>query len=223
MKKLLIIMTLFMSSFFLFSLEDVKADVTFTVDVKSCINDDFFVIRDNIINTYGSTYDYIFVYEKTNNRYSLYLFDSSDTVYLQGNSLQIRGADFYTSPLTNVNWRFNLTISSTSFYVDDKKIILDSSMDIFTNGGSFNIYYNDFSYVASKTESFPTYYKIYLDILEIEAPHNQQLSMLQSFYNIVIEKLGYLGEILVNNYIYLSIIVIFMLIFVFKLIFRRFL
>ena len=64
---------------------------------------------------------------------------------------------------------------------------------------------------------------IYLKVSEISDPHKEEKEVLESFYSLCIEKLKYLAEVFVSNYIYLAIIVIFIIIFIFKLINRRFL
>lgn len=222
MKKLLIIITLFMSSFFLFCNKEVKADITISdTDIDTYITDDFLVMRDEVINQF-TNYDYV-IFTRSDNSYIILIFESTDTITLDISSISFKGHDWYTYSSSS----FNLVFTNHSVNYNFNKIkILDSSRKLyFISSTSFNIIYKDLVYNVNNTEPFVTYYDIYCDIHENDHsnPHQEEIDKLSNFYTLVIQKLAYLAETIASNYIYLSIIVIFILIFVFLLIFRRFL
>ena len=76
----------------------------------------------------------------------------------------------------------------------------------------------------SNNEIFPSLYSVYTTYgnIEVSDIHKEEKETIASFYTICIEKIGYLSSQISSNYIYLSMITIFILIFVIELI-RRYL
>lgn len=249
MKKLFIIMTLFMSSFFLFSLEDVKAE-EFTVDFDPTyftdnqeVLDTALLMRDLAEKQVSNSYPYYFIYISASSDKTsvselrvarLSTIENINYSFSSTTSNLLYSMTTYTQKLssTGTSLTTTSTYSSTIMYHFNNKIpiyIFYSNFDI-PIFDDISIIYNalNFTYVDSviTTNKFTPIldiYNIYLDYNSQDIKHKEELSKVENFYSVVIDKLGYLGETLVNNYIYLSIIVIFILIFVFKLIFRRFL
>lgn len=255
MKKLFIIMTLFLSSFFLFCNKEVKA-YEFEVNLDfSLITDDFITMKNTVESFISSdeTYsDKYFIYYWVPNKqyyvafmpleYSYQPIVNVYSTYIQTLFAKVSGTYtfnryIYSSDYLSLSQSSSMSFNQNNTYKFDNTsfgfIPIYSNFDILMNKDSSNstiIYkYDDFVSVntANGTDTFKTLYTLYEEynsfIGNEEEMHKEELSKVESFYNVIIEKLGYLGETLVSNYIYLSIIVIFILIFVFKLIFRRFL
>ena len=117
----------------------------------------------------------------------------------------------------NTSSSVNLTKSS-SFLAN----LLDSSFDIYYSPYSLNIIFRDHVYVVDSTTKLKTIYDLYLENGGIiPNPHQEEIDILESFYTVVIDRLGYLAKEMSSNYIYLSIFAIFVFIFVIELIRRR--
>lgn len=228
MKKLYLIITLFISSFFLFN-SYVKADYPFIVNyednVLELINDEFFIVRDLVID-YANKNSYNYIIWLYSSKYEIFFIDSSNKVFTSIGRTWFENStllfDYYninldTKELSFLStYRFTRPSSSISF-------LLDSNMDIYYNPYSLNINYKDNTYVVDSSTKLKTIYDIYLEFGGVvpDNSHQEEIEKVGNFYTVVIDKLGYLAEIIVSNYIYLSIIVIFLVIFLFKLIFRR--
>ena len=118
MKKLLIIMTLFMSSFFLFCNKEVKADITISdTDIDTYITDDFLVMRDEVINQF-TNYDYV-IFTRSDNSYIILIFESTDTITLDISSISFKGHDWYTYSSSS----FNLVFTNHSVNYNFNKIL----------------------------------------------------------------------------------------------------
>ena len=102
-------------------------------------------------------------------------------------------------------------------------MFLYSSAKVSVDDIKVNFNYGSSSYVINENDNYLPIYDLYLKVSEISDPHKEEKEVLESFYSLCIEKLKYLAEVFVSNYIYLAIIVIFIIIFIFKLINRRFL
>lgn len=254
MKKLLIIMTLFMSSFFLFCNKEVKAyELQYEVDL-SLLDDNFYTfknavedfIKDDtiysdkyIIYKYGSNLDMHAVVLPLDSTYNpnVIIFSS----YLQS-LFQSSGQVNRLSPSSNytiatlsgtISYYQNYTYTTATNLNSMRFIPLYANFDIIMSqknqGSTVTYIYNDFSTVniADGVDTFKTLYIINKEYQEYvgnnDLVHREELEKVESFYIMVIEKLGYLAETITSNYIYLSIIVIFILTFIALLIFRRFL
>jgi len=243
MKKLLIIITLFVSSFFLFCNKDVKA-YEYTKEVDFSIMDDVLALKENLdiyIETDTTLSDYYFItYESSVIYYyvlpvngSIDLFTivpTSSEFRINSNQSLKRGSNRTTiKPSSGVSNKTFYICSSSSSYIND--IILYSNFDIkysvFESEHSITYNYQDFSY----TENFvignkiSTLYDVYLIYsgTEQENPNQEEIDKVTNFYTIVIKKIEYLANEISNNYILLFVIGIFIVTFLFLLIFRRFL
>lgn len=239
MKKLLTIITLFVSSFFFLSLEDVKAvEIDFEVDL-SLINDTFYQVKklsdefiesdtsysDSYIIFYESNLYYVHFLPLNYNSNLYYAYYDGGTFYMVVGSGSPKKYKYDSSS--------NTLISSGSFssnYIKPyiKTYFLFSNFTFnFRNDTSniLNYRYNDWSYSQEEISSnyFMSLYALNVEYEINSNPHQEELEKIESFYNVIIEKLSYIGEVLVSNYMYLSIIVIFLLILVFEMIFRRYL
>lgn len=227
MKKLFIIMTLFISSFFLFN-NKVKADVTIADgDIEKYITEDFLVLRETAINfAKENNYHYIFVYEPNYTfHYYFYFYDKNSTYsyrYLYAPRISIKNYVLYHAS-TKDNFKYNNSSSSYEFNMT-ASIILEVSEDIYIPD-SFNITYNDLTYTVNESNKFVTYYDIYCDLNNIveENPFEEEIEKVDNFYKIVMEKISYLASEFSNNYILLSIVGIFFIILIFEIVFRRYL
>ena len=242
MKKLLIIMTLFMSSFFLFCNKEVKA-YEYTKEIDFFSMDTVLSLKEKLdafIETDTEYSDYYLIYSDFDGSIVYYIIplDGSLDNFSFSTDSSFFGLRYGSSIKTGNDLNSIIIAGSSSskfFYSYHKNNfsynVLYMNFDYyFTSGNSTITYtYNDFSVVnnLSSGNKFLTLYDVYLEyqnqLGNIDEIHKEELEKVGSFYNIVIEKLGYLSETIVSNYIYLSIIVIFILIFVFLLIFRRFL
>lgn len=251
MKKLFIIMTLFMSSFFLLSLKKVKAyELEVNLDFSYIPEDLSTMINavENFISTDETYSDNYMIYRSTTSvRYCVVIMPldyssqphinvfSSYIQILFNSSSSFSKFDFSSDFLnliqngTMVNKYNNVyAFNSATLYIP-----IYSNFDILmkkdTSLSTITYKYNDFTSTntADGVDKFKTLYALYQEYqnsINTEDPvHKEELIKVENFYKVIIEKLSYLAETIVSNYIYLSIIAIFMLIFVFKLIFRRFL
>ncbi len=240
MKRLFMIITLFISSFFLFSFKVNAKEYTKEVDFS-------------LIETTLSLKEKLDVFIETDVNYSDYYFIYSDNGEIKYYIIRLNGSLDNLSIITdslyfglkyNASLKFGTNLnyidliggaSSNIFYLSHlnkpSSHLLYMNFDYyFTSGNSSITYnYNDFSITnsISSGNKLLTLYDVYLEYQKYlglnDSVHKEELNKLSSFYSIVIDKLNYLSDVIVGNYIYLSIIVIFILIFVFKLIFRRYL
>lgn len=111
---------------------------------------------------------------------------------------------------------FAIVLSSFFIFNFKVKALSEYSFDI-----SFDNINEDFFKIKSLAEDYLT--NSDYDIFVPEEPHKEEKQVLESFYILCIEKIKYLGEIFMSNYIYLTTLVVCILMFVFSLIFRRFL
>lgn len=240
MKKLLIIMTLFMSSFFLFCHKEVKAEINGNFSFNY-IPEDFLLKKkavDDYIktnDTYGTNYVIFMRFENSKiDHYEVCIFKgTSSSVYYESNSLNFIAYSRNCSKFENNTLGNFTSYTQTSYslftFGSYRWYIIYSSFDLKTIVSDYTFtltaedYSKDFSFDGS---NFPTIYDMYVEKngeLVPDNPHKEEQEILESFYILCIDKLKYLSEVFLSNYIYLSIIVIFIIIFVFKLIFRRFL
>lgn len=232
MKKMFYALALIVSSFFLFNIE-VKADneyvVTYPDNFLELINDNFFTVREYAISNLDNEYPYyILLAERYSNNYFIYYYSYSDFIsvgrsWFKNSSSDAKMILYYVNGRTPSVYNNNaITLTSDTVY-----LVLDSNMNIFYDPYSLQINYLDKSYIVNSTNKFLTTYDIYKEVNgigeETDNTHDNELSIIQSFYEVSISKISYLAESISSNYIYLSIFGVFILIFVFELIFRRYL
>ena len=243
MKKLLTIIALFVSSFFFIFIEDAKAaEYEFNVDL-SLINEDFYTFKSTMEEFIknDTTYSDKFIIVVGNGTYQAIIFPLEHsysvrcTIYsntwfnlqwgASGSFPRVKGTNNYTSYEISGNFANYDNYVYISFF----PVYANFDILMISDGYSSTVTYKyeDFTTIntADGEDKFKTLYMINEEyqsfIGNSDLVHKEELEKVESFYTTVIEKLSYLGEVIVSNYIYLSIIVIFILIFVFLLIFRR--
>lgn len=245
MKRIYLVLTFFVSSFFLFSF--VNAD-----EIKINITDEMFSYLSNIdtiINTINSSCTDDYNSSTVNCNYFIRYHDdySYSNQYFAINRLYSTDypAAYTESGLVRVNNAtqkfilssdFSSVSSNSSYYSsnswqayqfdDQKRLLLYSSFDIPFRSIDNNIYtfvYNgeEYSIVNDGTIFFPTLYDLKNHFLSNIS--SDDTPVLTNFYSIVSSKLVLFCEQIINNYVYFSIISVFVLIFIIELIRRYFL
>lgn len=243
MKKLFIIITLLMSSFFFFSLEKVSA-ITYisndiTPEVMSWINEDFYAFRDKVIeHCEENNLYYIIVRSISDSTYKAYVsnrtsrfsfgIQSASNIIIK---LIVGGTDVYN--FTNNDMKYYTTLPSSSelnmYHYDTghELYILDSNFDFIYNVSvqvAIRYWYNSSVYPVVSGHVFPTLYKIYLDANPIPPdPYEEERVVMNNFYSTIFTKISDLATSISTNFTFLVIFAIFILIFVFELVRRKFL
>ena len=215
-KSLVITLFLVLSSFFFISIKEVKADVTITdEDLSTYITEEILVMRAKLIE---KGYKYVTVYDKADKSYKNFILDGTAsggiaTFTMNNTNFSFTGVTWRRKDLSVVISNYAMSYELSSFY------IVDSSFDIFPTA-EFNIIYNDLTFNVGSNNKFYTLYDIYNLGINPPDPHESEKEVIANFYTICIDKLGYLGEQIVNNYVYLSMIVVLILVFIIELIRR---
>ena len=243
MKKFSIFLPVLMASFFLL-LPNVRAEeitINITDDMFSKLTNfesyidtaNSFCINNNNISCdyfirYHDDYSYPNSYFLINNS------SSSPKVYLDGGKLRANNATqkfVFDSP-TSLNTTSSFYNSSDwqMFQYDSGSIRLflyssfdlpfrtiDNNTYIFTDG------INSYSVVNDGSNYCPTLYDLYNEWHSAPPTPPDNTPILTNFYSVAGSKIGWLGEQIVSNYIYLSIIGVFILIFLIEFIRRYFL
>lgn len=242
MKKIYILV-IFTISLFFFSFSSVSAattyNYTFTDNDFSYINDDFLNIRtktlDYINNSENYNY-YAISYDLQNNRYIVYMLETTELSFDRefGNYDQY----YYVQVLSSVR-RFvlendNLTEIGPSskfhvYVITDGVIsyynLLDFNFDVyprqsFCNYVNLIFNYNDKNHVFLQEEKVPSLYDLYIEweVGEKYDSHEEEKNVLLNFYNLVIEKIGFLVNMFTGNYVYLSVFVVLILIIILEIV-----
>lgn len=211
-KSLVITLFLVLSSFFFISIKEVKADVTVTdEDLSTYITEEILVMRDKLIE---KGYKYVTVYDKADKSYKNFILNnSSDSFTITKTKLSFIGVLWLRKDLSSVIDNYTMSYELSRFYV------IDSSFDIFPTA-EFKIIYNDLTFNVGPNNKYYTLYDIYNLGINPPDPHESEKQVIANFYTICIDKLGYLGEQIVSNYVYLSMIVVLILVFIIELIRR---
>ena len=226
-KSLVITLFLVLSSFFFISIKEVKADDPFIVDlstdVLNSIDSEFFTVRDSVIE-YANSNSLNYLLFRINDKYLIY-FSKKDSFTSTGRSwLENKSESFSYASCSSENLElqfgtrdnYNITYSTSNL-----KYLLDSTMSVYYSPYEVQINYNGKSYLVNSTTKFKTIYDLYLESGgEVPDPHKSEKQIIANFYTICIDKLGYLGEQIVSNYVYLSMIVVLILVFIIELIRR---
>lgn len=228
MKKVILSFVIVLSSFFIFNFK-VKAlsEYSFNITFDN-INERFYKIKDlseNFLKT-SDFNNFVIYFNKNYSDYYVYFYNSDKDVVVcnsfGGFKCFIQTAvDNYTFSSDSSK----LTKAGSTNYpsFDDPNLFLYSSAKVSVDDIKVNFNYGSSSYVINENDNYLPIYDLYLKVSGISDPHKEEKEVLESFYSLCIEKLKYLAEVFVSNYIYLAIIVIFIIIFIFKLINRRFL
>lgn len=250
MKRLFINIFMLFSSFFLFS--GVKAATLEPEIDLSLINENFYNIKElaeefvKNDDTYSD--DFIIYYQN-----ALYVsFYNKDNTYVPNCSIYNSSGFKCLLTNSNkdlvryaYNKSKNILVKSGSISYNQNYVIyklpsnsiefipLYSTLDFNFNkyNGSSSIIYNYKGYSSTindtGTDKVKTLYDINYEynifLGNKDLVHQDENQKIKGFYDLCIEKIGYLATVIVGNYIYLSIFAIFILIFIFSLIKRRYL
>lgn len=235
MKKVLLFTILFLSSFFFFNLKDVNAAPIYKTlkdDNFSLINEDFIKFRNQVIEFCGDLKKYVIYYDSNNYKAVIGEENSfSDSYYYglnQDGWTYFNNTDIYIYQDKTLTFVSSIT-SQTSiyFYISSKLVFLDTNIPSFPVKSAHYIviqYENDIAntteYLYNSTASLYSIYLKHFPPLEPEDPYEEEKILLSSFYVCVIEKISYLTNVFVTNYVFLTILGVFILIYVIVL-FRR--
>lgn len=225
-KSLIITLFLVLSSFFFVSIKEVEAtEMIFDISFDN-INEDFFKVK-SLAEEFmvEKNYQEFIIVKK--DLYCVYFFkDSFESINcnIYNNNLSCyayheqQGYKYY-------NDTFSSDGSSTSFgpyFYSDFTNILYSTFTFIFKGSSDNLILNyaNTNLQVNNLDTIPLVYDLYLKSSEVSDPHLEEKEVITNFYTVCIEKINYLGEQIVSNYIYLSMVVILILIFIIELIRR---
>lgn len=225
-KSLVITLFLVLSSFFFIS-KEVKADDPFIVDLSSdvlnSIDSEFFTVRDSVIE-YANSNSLNYLLFRINDKYLIY-FSKKDSFTSTGRSwLENKSEGFSYASCSSENLElqfgtrdnYNITYSTNHL-----EYLLDSTISVYYSPYEVQINYNGNSYLVNSTTKFKTIYDLYLESGgEVPDPHKSEKQLLTNFYIICINKISLLTERIASNYIYLSMIVVLILVFIIELIRR---
>ncbi len=235
MKKLYMIITLFVSSFFLFN-SDVKASTEVEVNISSLdlINENFkknIDLADNYLLS-STVYDNYFIYYDSSNKMFKYIFYNSSNIvnnnfscYYYSNSFECGVISSYKF-FNYISWKNDFVNEGggIDFKIKDINYICYSSLPIYLDDTlTLKINYNNMYFTLEPGDKMMFLYDVYENQERLFDVHYDEKNSLSNFYNLCLNKLSYLTGIIVGNYIYLSIFGIFILIIIFELIRRRFL
>ena len=243
MKRVYLILTLFIASFFFVSLNKVSA-ATYTYEISESnfdyINDEFFKLREKTIEyceannlsyiigyniSYGKLLSHVFNFTTYNflNQYDMPRIEfgiSANMYYIDNDTLKSYGTlgSYYTS-------FYNKKDVSTFSYLS----FLDTNIESINNTSPYftwDFKYQDLTYTLNSGTKIPTLYEIYLDVKGDEPVVSdkfiEEKELMNNFYSTIFTKISDLATSLANNYTFLTIFGIFILIFVLELI-RRYL
>ena len=237
MKRLYIVLTVVLSSFLLLLGREVKAD-----EITINISDDFISFMDNNLSTLISIaenklledsnfVDYFIFYNPNfidNRRVKIFYFTTINGV----NSFRYYNSNFHSTGYPNNNtlicyYSEELVLSSCSTNnnrIDGQPLYasFELSFNFYDGDYTYNFMNGDFSYllINDVVNHFPTIYEL-KNYWYAESDTVDNTPILTNFYTTVIEKINYLCGVIVGNYVYMSIFVIFILIILIELIFRR--
>lgn len=261
MKKVYLLLSLFIIPVFFFSIGEVRADMKYNEIPETdfdYLTEDFYKFRDLVIKySEENSKKYIIFRQSSTYPLAVYFFDEDDSgsnYYLNTINyggfyapiIKISSVQFFrpSDDFSSLNQLSNLT-SETSLYYSTNTIycnsygctfsirtFLDTNLDyIYYKAINYDvtIIYNDLSYeISNNTRGVfpPTVYRVYTDIYGDEDSSDSKFTdekeIMNNFYSTIFTKIGDLAISFANNYIFLLIFGIMILIFVIELI-RRFL
>lgn len=218
-KSLVITLFLVLSSFFFISINEVEA-YEINIENLDMINEEFFKLKELSEEYISSSSEYDnFIIAKDDNRLYSYIFkyNNSYSCSVNTNFLLRVNNKFNIATLYNGKLNFNggggLLYVRTLPYYSSLNFNLDSD-------STLTLKFEDRYFEINPGEKLLTYYDVYKDNQYFKDPHLGEKEVIANFYTICIDKLGYLGEQIVNNYVYLSMIVVLILVFIIELIRR---
>lgn len=219
-KSFLCALVLVLSSFFFISINKVEA---YEIEIENLdmITEDFFRLKE-LSEEYISTstdYDNFIICLRSNKLTSiLFKYNNSYDLSVSNSSLYFRINVYYR--ITNLyknELSFNGGGNNFIFY----DLFLYSSLDFnLGSGESLTLKYDNRYFTINPGEKLLSYYDIYKDNQYFQDPHLKEKEVISSFYTICISKISLLTERIASNYIYLSMIVVLILVFIIELIRR---
>lgn len=235
MKKVYIAIFLFVSLFFFYS-NGVKADTydfTISSNAFDSINNTFFEFRDLVIQ-HAQENNYYYYISSDGANFMAYYFADHDLNFIYNNSritlssLPVFYAHIYSNGSISKysTSSTNIIIRTSTYYFYDTNYLEFKYSDI----EEVNINYGSCSYTLTDGGKVRTLYDFYLASQNsctfadevVEDIHKEEKEVLSNFYNLIFEKINLLANSIINNYIYLTVIGIFILIFLIYLIRRYF-
>lgn len=223
MKKVIVSFAIILSSFFIFYSNVGASSINININNFDFYNDTFLEFKSKT-EEYLSSSDYInyniYYYQNANYYYACYF--NSTMIFSTTGTVEIKNANCTKDFTTFQIERMVTNYFGNIYYYDD---YLVSSNYVKTFSDNYVYVYNDFSYEIPSGTTFIYPYDFYLKYQENiipPDPHKEEKEVLESFYTMSINKLKYLTTAITSNYIYLSIFVVFIFVFVVGLIKRRF-
>lgn len=218
-KSLVITLFLVLSSFFFISIKEVEA-YEINIENLDMINEEFFKLKEVSEEYISSSSEYDnFIIAKDGNKLYSYIFKYNNSYSCSANTdflLRVNNY-FKITYLYNEELYFNgggtFLMVRTLPYYSSLNFNLDSN-------STLTLKFEDRYFEINPGEKLLTYYDVYKDNQYFKDPHLGEKEVIANFYIICIDKLGYLGEQIVNNYVYLSMIVVLILVFIIELIRR---
>lgn len=239
MKKVYTTIFLFVSLFFFYS-SGVKADTyNFTIDSTNVdiINDTFLQAKEaaDIVVSSGK---YMIFYK--NSKYYRYSLTSEEIIVtFSTDNFSFSISDFNEYYYDGTQWVWNgyipgtktITLINNSSVLDYSLFVYTPMNFIYSGDSTINITYKNYTETIDNGDTFPSLYNYYLNnsLVVPEEPeepeedtHVEEKQLLSNFYTLIIEKIVLLANSIAENYILLTVIGIFILIFLIYLI-RRYL
>ena len=218
-KSLVITLFLVLSSFFFISIKEVKA-YEINIENLDMINEEFFKLKEVSEEYISSSSEYDnFIIAKDGNKLYSYIFKYNNSYSCSVNTnFLLRVNNYYKiTVLYNGELYFNgggnsLMVRTLPYYSS-----LNFNLD---SNSTLTLKFEDRYFEINSGEKLLTYYDVYKDNQYFKDPHLGEKEVIANFYTICIDKLGYLGEQIVGNYVYLSMIVVLILVFIIELIRR---
>ena len=232
MKRFYLILSLFMISFFFFSMNEVSASTFIITEAEmNYINDDFYALREETIKycnennkKYIISYNGVVFFANIFDEGNVYM---NTVVYKDFNFpvLVYNSADVYRI-MDGVFKKLSISPTVTNFhtnsYVFTMNPYIDSNVDQLVHlNYSHDLIYGDYTYHIDSGSHFPSLFEIYNIINAPKDPFETDKLMLGNFYLTIGDKIGDLAIIFARNYIFIVITGILILIFVFELIRRK--
>lgn len=229
MKKVILSFAIVLSSFFIFNFKVKASELSLDISFDN-INEEFLKVKSSAeeLMTQYNKQEFVIVKK---DMYYVYFFDDSFEsatcsisnskvscwIYHSQSKFKYYNDVLSSAGTSSSNFgSYDYSDFSNILYATFTFILKDSS-------NTLNLNYANTSLQVNNLDTIPLVYDLYLKSSEVSDPHKDEKQVLESFYSLCIEKLKYLAEVFVSNYVYLAIIVIFIIIFIFKLINRRFL
>lgn len=218
-KSLVITLFLVLSSFFFISIKEVE-HYEINIENLDMINEDFFKLKELSEEYISSSSEYDnFIIAKDDNRLYSYIFKYNNSYSCSVNTNFLLRVNNKYNIATLYNGKLNFNGSGGLLYVITLPYYSSLNFNL-DSDSTLTLKFEDRYFEINPGEKLLTYYDVYKDNQYFKDPHLGEKEVIANFYTICIDKLGYLGEQIVGNYVYLSMIVVLILVFIIELIRR---